>query len=512
MDHVTCCIADRARSRRVSTLARSVFTVFAAVAVAAVATLGFVPGAAVAAETTTTTTATTTPPAPPNDARSNAQAITGFPEVLSGTTVGATVEANEPGGGCASGTTSSVWYTLRSASAQRVAVDLAASGALEAGVSVYHVLRSQLGEVECQATDAHGKASLSFKASQNGVYLIRVAARSGSQLAAFKLTVFLPTPAVRPPGVPLPSGGASGRVDPIQNVNAAYAVTLHSGVSYLINLAEESGGGCVRGALFAPGTSSFEGGSSVVHIGCGGYRLFTPGAGQGGRYSFEVTPEGRGVHRFHIDVARADSSETAPGLPLGNYAVGRGRLDGRGVRVLRLYRMQVTSHSNLTLKLKAPESVEFNLQLRSENGNVIECQCGDSGSQTLQHQLKPGRYYAVVSVRGGSSGNFTLVRESRTITTTRLSFASSSVAAGQADNIDVKVSPAESGPVAVEIERFDPVFGWQFYRESRALVSDGSASVPFTPPTVGRWRANATYGGSRTASPSAVGFAYLTAS
>jgi hypothetical protein len=511
MDHVTCCIADRARSTRTSGRALNAFTTIAAVAVAAVATLGFVPRAAVAAETTTTTTTTTTTPAPPNDARANAQAIMGFPEVLSGTTVGATVEPNEPGGGCASGTTSSVWYSLRSASAQRVAVDLAASGALEAGVSVYHVLRSQLNEVECQATDSHGKAALSFKASQNGVYLIRVAARSGSQLAAFKLTVFLPTPAVRPPGVALPGGGASGRVDPIQNVNAAYAVTLHAGVSYLINLADE-GGGCARGELFAPGTRSFEGSSSVLHVGCGGYRLFTPGPSQGGRYSFEVTPEGRGVHRFHIEVARADSSETAPGLALGNYGVGRGRLDGKGVRVLRLYRMQVTSHSNLTLKLKAPNSAEFNLQLRSENGNVIECQCGSSGSQTLAHQLKPGRYYAVVSVRGSSSGNFTLVRESRTITTTRLSFTSSSVAAGQPDDIDVKVSPAESGPVAVEIERFDPVFGWQFYSESHASVSDGSASVPFTPPSVGRWRANATYGGSRTASPSAVGFSYLSAS
>jgi hypothetical protein len=512
MDHVTCCIADRTRSTRASGRALNACTIVATVAVAAVATLGFVPGAAVAAETTTTTTTTTTTPAPSNDARANAQAITGFPEVLSGTTVGATVEPNEPGGGCASGTTSSVWYSLRSASAQRVAVDLAASGALEAGVSVYHVLRSQLNEVECQSTDSHGKAALSFKASQNGVYLIRVAARSGSQLAAFKLTVFLPTPAVRPPGLPLPSGGASGRVDPIQNVNAAYAVTLHAGVSYLINLAEARGGGCVRGELFAPGASSFEDGSPLLHVGCGGYRLFTPGPAQGGRYSFEVTPEGRGVHHFHIEVARADSSETAPGLALGNYGVGRGRLDGKGVRVLRLYRMQVTSHSNLTLKLKAPSSAEFNLQLRSENGNVIECQCGGSGSQTLAHQLKPGRYYAVVSARGTSSGNFSLVRESRTITTTRLSFTSSSVAAGQPDDIDVKVSPAESGPVAVEIERFDPVFGWQFYRESHALVSDGSASVPFTPPTVGRWRANATYSGSRTASPSAVGFSYLSAS
>jgi hypothetical protein len=73
----------------------------------------------------------------------------------------------------------------------------------------------------------------------------------------------------------------------------------------------------------------------------------------------------------------------------------------------------------------------------------------------------------------------------------------------------VKVSPGASGPVTVDIERFDPVFGWQFYRESQATASGGLASVAFTPPAVGRWRAKATYGGSRTFSPSAVGFSYL---
>ncbi len=324
------------------------------------------------------------------------------------------------------------------------------------------------------------------------------------------MDVFLPTPAVRPPGAPLPAGGISGHVDPIQNVNAAYAVTLHAGVSYLINLANGHGGGCVNGRLYAPGTRSFEEGSpAVVHINCRGYRLFTPGPGQGGRYSFEVTPQGRGVKQFRVQLARADSSETAPGLALGNYAHGDGRLDGRGVHVLRLYRMDIHSHSNLTLKLKAPPSADFNVQLRGINGHVIECACGDSGSQTLQHELKPGRYYAVVSVRDNSSGGFTLVRQSRTITSTSLSFGSATTSSGSAVGIHVKVSPSASGPVTVEIERFDPVFGWQFYRQANAVVRGGTASVPFVAPAIGRWRAKATFAGSRTFSPSAVGFSYL---
>lgn len=446
---------------------------------------------------------------PANDSSANAQAVHSLPATINGTTVGATSETGEPGSSCAGSTVSSVWYSLRSSSAQRIAVDLAAGGALDGTIDVYHAMRSQLVPVGCQRTDAQGKASLSFKASKNGLYLIRVAALQNSQLAPFTLDVFLPTPAVQPPGSPLPAGGIGGHVDPIQNVNAAYAVTMRAGVSYLINLASEREGGCVSGALFVPGTRSFEEGSSLVHIGCGGYRLFTPGPGQGGRYSFEITPRGRGVQHFRLQVALAGPSETAPGLALGNYAHAHGRLDGNSVRVLRLYRLDVTSHSNLTLRLKAPESADFNLQLRNLNGNVIECQCGGSGPQTLQHQLKPGRYYAVVSVRDATSGNFTLVRESRTITSTSLSFTSNKATPGQGLGIDVKVSPAASGPITVDIERFDPVFGWQFYRESHAFASGGSASVPFAPPAVGRWRAKASYGGSRTASPSAVGFSYL---
>jgi len=457
-------------------------------------------------------------PAPANDERAGAQPIRSLPAAINGTTVGATIEAGESQSACGVQTASSVWYSLRAQSAERIALDLAAGGELDGTIDVYHAVRSQLKSVGCQQTDSHGKASLSFKASKNGLYLIRVAALQSSQLANFSLEVFLPTPAIGPPGAPLPAGGVNGRVDRIQNINAAYSFTLHAGVSYLISLANETEHACVSGALYAPGTSSFGGeeeeggsGSALLQIGCGGYRLFTPGPGQGGRYSFNITPRTsyRGIQRFHLQVAPAGPAETAPGLTLGNYAHAHGYLSGRSVRVLRLYRMEVTSHSNLTLRLTAPDSAEFKLQLRNQSGNVIECDCEGSGSQTLQHQLHPGTYYAVVAVRNGSSGNFTLVRESRTITSTSLSFSSAKAAPGEGLGIDVKVSPAASGPVVVEIERFDPVFGWQFYRQTTAFVSEGAASIPFVPPAVGQWRAKATYEGSRVSSPSAVGFSYL---
>lgn len=452
-------------------------------------------------------------PAPANDDLANAQAIHSLPTNLNGTVVGATLEPNEVTSACATqATVNSVWYSMKSSNAQRIAINLVAAGKLEASVDVYHLQRSQLQSVTCQQTESHGKASVSFNASKNGVYEVRVAALQNSQLAAFSLEVFLPRPAVGPPGPQLPSRGASGAVDRVQNINLAYSFTLHSGVSYLINLANQTEGACVTGQLFAPGTTSFEDGSSIDRITCGGYRLFTPAAGQGGRYSFEVTPRSsyRGIQHFHLEVARAGIAETAPGLLLGNYGVAHGHLNGSGIQVLRLYQLNVNSHSNLTLRLTAPPSADFNVQLRDSGGRVIECQCGGSGSQTLQHQLTPGRYYAVVSVRDATAGNYTVLRESRTITATSISFGSSSATPGQGVGIDVEVKPAASGPASVTVQRFDPVFGWQFYQHVQAEVSEGSAQIPFVPPAVGRFRADVTYEGSRVANGSATGFTYLT--
>jgi hypothetical protein len=457
--------------------------------------------------------ATSEPPKPPaNDEIANAQAIHSVPTTVEGTTVGATIVANETGSGCASSTVASVWYSLHTgATAGRIAVELAAGGALDGTLDVYKAVRSQLQPVACQQTEEEGKASLTFKAQKNTQYEIRVAALPSSQLAAFTMNVFQPTPAVNPPGPRLPAAGASGQVDRIQNINAAYSFSLHAGESYLINLANETPGACVDGALFAPGTSSFEGASAKFRVNCGGYRLFTPGAGKGGLYTFEITPnsERKGEQRFHLQVTPASGAQTAPGLELSNYGRASGRLEGLGVQVLRLYRLDITSHSNLTLRLSAPSTAEFSLTLRDQNGGVIACQCSGSGGQKLQQQLRAGHYYAVVSVRNHTSGSFTLTRESRTITHTKITFGAARGKPGQAVPIKVRVSPAASGPVTVELQRFDPVFGWQFYIQIKANVSEGIAEIPFTPPAVGNWRAKASYAGSRVSSPSGVGFTYL---
>jgi hypothetical protein len=449
--------------------------------------------------------------APSTNTREHPQQIRNLPAEVKGTTVGATPEASEPPSSCAGPTENAVYYGYRASATQRVAIELAAEGALEAAVDVYRVMRSQLVPVACHRTGAQGKSSLSFGAEENATYEIRVAALAGSKDAGFTLAAFLPTPAVGPPGPELLASGASGQVDRVQNVNAAYSVVMHTGVSYLINVANETPGGCVSASLFAPGTRSFEASSPLLRIRCTGYRLFTPRPGESGRYSVEVTPREsfQREQRFHVQVVVAGGAVTAPGITLSNYETAHGRLDSRDGAVLRLYRVQVHSHSNLMLRLKASSSARLNLQLREQNGRVIECQCGGSGSQTIVRRVFPGRYYAVVSTRGPTAGNFSLFRESRTITKTKIRFAPLGAHPEQTVSIDVHVSARASGPVTVEIERFDPVFGWQFYRQVQAFVSEGTAQIPFTPTSVGEWRANASYHGSRTASPSGIGFTYL---
>ena len=54
-----------------------------------------------------------------------------------------------------------------------------------------------------------------------------------------------------------------------------------------------------------------------------------------------------------------------------------------------------------------------------------------------------------------------------------------------------------------------PARGWQFLRRIHPAVSGGRAAVTFAPPSIGRYRATATFGGSKLASPSDAGQAKL---
>jgi len=66
----------------------------------------------------------------------------------------------------------------------------------------------------------------------------------------------------------------------------------------------------------------------------------------------------------------------------------------------------------------------------------------------------------------------------------------------------VSTTAAAAGRAIVIVERFDPTFGWRFYKRRTITISGGRGS--FTVPTqkIGRYRARAEFLGTRRFSPS----------
>ena len=438
---------------------------------------------------------------PPNDNRAQAQVVA-LPSTTDGTTVEATQEPNEPAG--CSGVRGTVWYRVAPDRDGRVIADLTANGDLDAVVDVYRVRRSQLTAVNCDTTDENGRASLSFPVRSGETYLIRIAPVFNSVDDTFRLTLQLGEPDARPPGPPLPSGGGRGTLHRALNPSDAWSVRLREGVTYRFNLASQS---CTPLRIYPPGTDDFESDGSVKSVGCGGYTLFTPDEDGSGVYSLlAVASGGRGSVPYRLTAGRARADDTAPGRFIRNYQRTRGKLNGNGLDAVDLYRFDVTRRSDLKLRLNTDNA--FSVTLLRAGGKVLR-----RGSGEINRQVRPGRYFAVVRARSGAAGTYVLRRVSRTITRTSVSVEGrrqATIPPGRTATIRVDVAPGEPGPVKIRIERFDPVFGWQFYRSTRARASSsGDAALAFRPPSVGRWRMRASFLGTRAASPSQSGYAEL---
>lgn len=458
--------------------------------------------------------------APPNDARADAQALAAPPSSVAGTTVGATIETTvpEPSGDCGpSGP--SVWYALDAGADGRLIVNVQAAGDLDAIVDVFRRVRSQATPVACDVTDKDGDASATFRVKKGERYLVRVAARPGSVAGTFHLDLALAAPEPTAPGAGLPARGVTRTLDRVGHVADAFSARLRSGVPYRINVAALGGGAagddededaCVSLAVYGPGTRSFDDGDEVKSLGCGGYVLFTPGAGDGGRYSFLVRASSRirGAQRYHLQVARAGADDTAPGTFIHNFARVRGALKGSGIDVVDLYRFDVKTRSTLFASVATRGSLD--LVLLRDDGARLACACDEDGGAELHRGLRPGRYFLAVRARDGSNAKYTLRRASRTITKSKIQVnekRGARVAPGTTVRVGVVTSPHVSGPVTITVERFDPLSGWQFLRRYHAR---GGGTIAFTPPAVGKYRFRGSFDGTRGAAPSDTGTARLT--
>jgi hypothetical protein len=444
---------------------------------------------------------------PGNDDRNDAERVTRLPASVEGTLTGAGVEGPEAASPCAA-TSDSVWYRIDPGASRRVVVRLAAAGDLDATIDVYARLRSQQRLLTCDVGDANGRAAVAFDAVRGRSYLVRVARRANSVADAFRLA-FVGVAGTRLPGPALPRTGVSGTLDRAQRTAQAWSVSLRAGVRYRIAVAHP-GAGCVGAIVYGPRPRS--GQAPAAPVGCKGYALFTPRAGRDGRYAIVVhaASDVRGGQRYHLELAPALADDTAPGVFIENYARVRESLDGRGVDHVDLYRFDVTRRSVLFLHLRTRGA--FDLVLLDAWGNVIRCECDGRGGRALHKGLHPGRFFVAVRSSDQSTAAYTLLRASRTITTSRVRVngaGAAILAPRTAATISVLTRPAVDGPVTVTLEQFDPLAGWQYVRTLHATARGGVASVQWVAPTVGRWRATATYDGTRAVAPSVTGFVKL---
>ena len=337
-----------------------------------------------------------------------------------------------------------------------------------------------------------------FRPVRGGIYLIRVGQLANSVPGRFRLDVFAPVPDPRPPGARLPRRGASRTLDSLQDTSDAWSSRMRSGTTYRINLAA---GTCMSLRVYAPGTRDFDGDAAVATAGCDGYMLYTPRAGEGGRYSFVVAarPRRRGPQPYRLQVARAGADDTAPGRELPNYRRVRAGLSGSTIDAVDLYRFSLSRRSALDLRLRHSASGTIRLALLNDRGERL------SSGDAIERRLAPGRYFVAVRTRTGANGRYTLRRVTRTITRTGIAFDRREVGPGDAVRIGVDVTPTAPGPVAITIERFDPLAGWQFHRRIRT----SGRTIAFLPPSLGRWRARAQFLGTRADAPSESGYARL---
>ena len=180
----------------------------------------------------------------------------------------------------------------------------------------------------------------------------------------------------------------------------------------------------------------------------------------------------------------------------------RGALSPQGVDVIDVYYFDVERLSDVRLTLTDPGAATFGVRLATESGGRL------GSGDVVRRRLGPGRYVVAVSAPPGTpGGGYGLALLVRDITATTLVLADAEVARGEAVVLQPAVSPATAGAIELQIDRFDPFGGWQFFRLLRTAVG---ASVSWVPPRAGTWRVRARFLGSSTASPSRSGYARVT--
>lgn len=452
--------------------------------------------AALVAATFACTTGTALAAAPANDNRAAAAPLTAGDDVT-GTTVGATREANEPpncpekGGG-------SVWYRYTAPRDGSARLFLQTRDKLDASVAVYEVDNSTINRIAC-ADSRRGEAFIDTTLDK-GPYLIRVTEKPGSQSGGFRLRFSGVLTEPEGTGTPLPaSGRVRGTLNPLTRPFLRVSRSLKAGHDYRVRVAVGKGGECgTRIRLLAPD------GSSAGSLDCRDYGIITPGPGEGGRYTLALDSQGGAADEaYDVSITGVGPDDLAPGHFIGGFGRARGSVSGKGPDAEDVYRFDVTKRAEITLELSSKGSMS--MQLRTERGRRVTSAEVDDGSDQIRTRLRPGRFYVVVSAADSAGGRYTLSRLTRVITSTTVTWdgqGSLEKGPGSSSTVGVTTSNAASGRAIVTVERFDPTYGWRFWIQKRITISGGHGSMSVPATEIGRYRVRAGFLGTRRFSPS----------
>ena len=435
-----------------------------------------------------------------------------IPSTVTGTTVDATIEQRGP-------------VRLRRPDQQLGLVQVhrerrargrgkpAADGNLDAEIDVFKQRRSQLDFVDCDITDDQGLGAAGFRVTDGATYFIRVAEQPNSEHNTFTLKLVQGPPPAEPPGRSLKSGHVQGTLDRVLKVDAAYHLHLKAGTPYRFNLVHDRSN-CQSFRLYPPGTTDFSDATPVLTRRCGGYAVYAPAPGDGGRYFVRIGADrrDRDPQPYDLYAGQAGHDDLAPGALLRNHAHHAGRVSGGGLDVRDVYRFNVGFRSQLDVHLAALSGHKLVMELRTGKGDRIQCACDPKSHQAISLRIPPGRYYVAVQATDHRRSHYVLTRKTRTITgaTTFVDGAARvRVLRHEAVNVGVSVRPGATGATTLTIQHFDPFQGWLPYRVRHITVSGGLGSLRWTPPSLGRWRVRADYLGTRNFAPSESGWAHV---
>jgi hypothetical protein len=428
---------------------------------------------------------------PDNDERGEAAPIKRLPATTRGTTLGAT--ADDYGGCGMSG--GGVWYRFKGPATGRVLIQLS-TGERDGVVAAFARRRGDLNEIGCARTDRRGNVVAGFTTRRGADYLLLVGDKSGSGPGDFALTLRAGEAPERLPGRALARGRVQSSVDGLTDVNDIWSVRLRRGRTYRIAF---SASPCARMTLRKSSTS-------LVRFGCRGYTTFTPGPDGGGRYAVAVEATAAQRQRYRLHVVAAAADDLGVGVELDAGSTRRGRLAPRGVDIVDLYHFDVGRLSEVRLGLARGADSDFSLVLLTDSGKRLA-----TGGVAVRRRLDRGRYVvAVQAPPGTSAGAYRLALRLRDVTSTAVLISgspSAEVTPGTTVAISCLVSPVPSGGrVVLQIDRFDTLTGWQFYR---VIHAGAGATVSWRPPAPGRWRVRARFLGTRGAAPSRSGYAHV---